>query len=273
MIVFPNAKINIGLNIVSRREDGFHNIETVFYPVKSLCDILEIIPMPEQHNAVTFNQTGLIINEPDENNLCVKAYHLLRSQTELPPVTIHLHKQIPFGAGLGGGSSDGAHTLISLNALSPKPLPKDKLLELALQLGSDCPFFIYNSPCFATGRGELLLPIQLDLSGLYILLVNPGLHVNTGKAYSLSNPKTSEKSLDLLIRYNRNEWRNLIFNDFEEVVFEIHHEIAAIKDNLYKMGAVYASMSGSGSTVFGIFTEKINYELFFSNYFTFYQRI
>lgn len=273
MIVFPNAKINIGLNIVARREDGFHNIETVFYPVKGLCDILEIVPVPSQDSSITFKQTGLTLNEPDESNLCVKAYHLLKSYTELPPVTIHLHKQIPFGAGLGGGSSDGAHTLASLNGLSPKPLSKENLLELALQLGSDCPYFMYNTPCFAAGRGEMLSPINLDLSGLHIILVNPGLHVNTGKAYSLSKPKQPKESLNSLVHYNRSTWKNLIFNDFEEIVFGIHPEIGAIKDELYKMGAIYAAMSGSGSTAFGLFKEKPDFESRFSNYFTFHQRL
>lgn len=273
MIVFPNAKINIGLNIVSRRNDGFHDIETIFYPIKGLCDILEIVPVPNQIDLINFRQTGLTLNEPDENNLCIKAYHLLNSYKELPPVTMHLHKQIPFGAGLGGGSSDGSHVLSLLNSISSNPLSKEKLSEIALQLGSDCPFFIYNSPCFATGRGEILSPIKLDLSGLHILLINPGLHVNTGKAYSLSNPKDPEKKLDSIIQSNRNDWRSLIFNDFEKVVFNIHPEIGAIKEELYSMGAVYAAMSGSGSTVFGLFTEKPDYTKIFSNYFVFCQKL
>lgn len=273
MVIFPNAKINIGLNIVARRNDGFHNIETIFYPVNKLCDILEIVPLPNQNTDITFKQTGLTLNEPDENNLCVKAYHLLKSYTQLPPVSIHLHKQIPFGAGLGGGSSDGSHALALLNSFSPNPLPKEKLLEISLQLGSDCPFFIYNAPCFATGRGEVINPINLDLSGLHILLINPGLHVNTGKAYALSNPKVPEKNLDSAICANRIEWKNLIFNDFENVVFSIHPEIRSIKESLYNLGAFYAAMSGSGSTVFGLFEEKPNYELIFKKYFTFYQKL
>lgn len=273
MITFPNAKINLGLNIVERRQDGFHNIETIFYPVKSLCDILEIVPSPEQESAISFNQTGLTLNEPDENNLCVKAYHLLNSYIDLPKVAIHLHKQIPFGAGLGGGSADGAFTLSTLNNLSPNPLSKEKLLEVALKLGSDCPFFIYNEPCFATGRGELIRPISIELSGLYILLVNPGLHVNTGKAYSLSKPKLPETSLNMLIKNDQKEWTSSIKNDFEEVVFSIYPEIGNIKEKLYKMGAFYASMSGSGSTVFGLFKEKPIYESQFLGYFTHFQKL
>ncbi len=273
MITFPNAKINLGLNIVERRHDGFHNIETIFYPVKSLCDILEIVPSPKQESAISFNQTGLTLNEPDENNLCVKAYHLLNSYIDLPKVAVHLHKQIPFGAGLGGGSADGAFTLSMLNELSANPLSKDKLLEVALKLGSDCPFFIHNQPCFATGRGEMISPIDLDLSGLYILLVNPGLHVNTGKAYSLSKPKLPETSLNMLIKNDQKEWASSIKNDFEEVVFSIYPEISNIKENLYKMGAIYASMSGSGSTVFGLFTVEPVFESQFIKYFTHYQKL
>lgn len=273
MIVFPNAKINIGLNIVARREDGFHNIETIFYPVKGLCDILEVVSSLDQKESLIFSQTGLILNEPDENNLCVKAYHLIKSYIELPPVTIHLHKQIPFGAGLGGGSSDGAHTLVALNKLSTNPLSQKKLLEIALKLGSDCPFFIYNSPCYATGRGEILNPLDLNLSGLNILLVNSGLHINTGKAYSLSNPKPSVYKLPKSIATATELWKGIISNDFEKVVFDLYPEIGLIKDELYKMGAIYSAMSGSGSTVFGIFNEKPKYELLFSDYYTFYQKL
>lgn len=271
MIVFPNAKINLGLNIVARREDGFHNIETIFFPINSLCDILEIVSVPEQENPIAFTQSGLTLNEPDENNLCVKAYHLLKLYIELPPVKIHLHKQIPFGAGLGGGSSDGAHTLSTLNKLSAKALTNDKLLEVGLKLGSDCPFFILNSPCFATGRGELLKPIELNLSGYHILLVNPGLHINTGKAYSQSNPKPSVYKLPKNISREPKQWRDIITNDFERVVFDLYPEIGLIKESLYEMGAVYSAMSGSGSTVFGLFESKPDYNSVFNDYYTFYQ--
>lgn len=273
MIVFPNAKINIGLNIVLRREDGFHNIETIFFPVRGLCDILEIIPSPEQEEPMLFTQSGLSLNEPDANNLCVKAYYLLKDFTDLPRVAIHLHKQIPFGAGLGGGSSDGAHTLVALNKLSTNPLPQERILELALKLGSDCPFFINNTPCYATGRGENLTPFDLNLKGWHILLINPGLHINTGKAYSLSIPKPSVHKLSKTILSDLIQWRDLISNDFERVVFDLYPEIGIIKDELYKMGAVYSAMSGSGSTVFGLFETKPNYESAFKDYYTFYQMV
>lgn len=273
MIIFPNAKINIGLNIVSRRDDGFHNIETIFFPVKGLCDILEVATVPEQEDKITFDQTGLTLNEPNENNLCVKAYHLLNKYINLPHVSMHLHKQIPFGAGLGGGSSDGAHALMALNSLSSNPLQQEKLIEVALLLGSDCPFFIYNSPCYATSRGEKLTPLEFNLDGVHLLLINPGLHINTGKAYSLSKPQASVYKLPHVIKNELKNWRDTISNDFEKVVFDLYPEIGIIKDELYSMGALYSAMSGSGSTVFGIFKEKPQYELSFSEYYTFYQKL
>ncbi len=273
MILYPNAKVNIGLNIVARREDGFHNIETIFFPVKGLCDILEIVHIPNQEQKIRFSQTGLMINEPSENNLCVKAYNLLSSYIELPPVAIHLHKQIPFGAGLGGGSSDGAFTLSGLNNISEKPLSKEKLLEVALKLGSDCPFFILNETCYASGRGEILNPIDLSLSGYHILMVNPGIHINTSKAYSHSNPKPSVYKLQQTIYDSPEQWKGVIVNDFEKIVFALYPEIGIIKDRLYQMGAIYSAMSGSGSTVFGLFKSKPDYAEIFSDYYTFCQEI
>lgn len=273
MILYPNAKINIGLNIVARRADGFHNIETIFYPIKGLCDILEIIVNPDKKSGVEFSQTGLIINEPSENNLCVKAYNLFKEYAELPSVKIHLHKQIPFGAGLGGGSSDGANTLIGLNKLSQNPLSREKLFDVALKLGSDCPFFIHNSPCFGGGRGEMLTPIELKLDGYHILLVNPGLHINTGKAYSLSKPKPLIHKVQVSITKDPKLWREIVTNDFEKVVFDLYPEIGAIKNSLYDLGAIYSAMSGSGSTVFGIFEAKPEYNSLFSNYYIYYQAL
>jgi 4-diphosphocytidyl-2-C-methyl-D-erythritol kinase len=273
MVLFPNAKINIGLNIVSRREDGFHNIETIFYPVKGLCDILEVVTSSHSDKKIEFSQTGLTINEPLENNLCAKAYHLLSNYTDLPSVSIHLHKQIPFGAGLGGGSADGAFTLAALNNLSANPLSIEKICEVALKLGSDCPFFIYNEPCFASGRGEILNQIKLDLKDYHILLVNPGLHIHTAKAYSLSKPKPSVYKLKKSIQSNIKQWHGIIVNDFEKVVFELYPEIGIIKDTLYQLGAVYSAMSGSGSTVFGLFESKPEYDSVFDGYYTFYQQL
>jgi len=273
MVVFPNAKINIGLNIVERRSDGFHNIETIFYPIKGLCDILEIVEAPDQIEPILLTQTGLNLKEPVDHNLCVKAYHLLSSYIKLPHVKIHLHKQIPFGAGLGGGSSDGAHTLLALNSLSSNPLAKEDLLDVTLKLGSDCPFFICNSPCYAEGRGEVLLPIDIKFDGYHILLVNPGLHINTGKAYSLSNPRQSVHKLTQSVKNNIQQWEGIVVNDFEKIVFDLYPEIGSIKAMLYEIGAVYSAMSGSGSTVFGIFKEKPSYDSLFPDYFTFYQKL
>jgi len=273
MILFPNTKINIGLNIVARREDGYHNIETIYYPIKGLCDILEVAERFNSDQKVEFSQTGLMINEPYENNLCVKAYHLLSKYTELPPVSIHLHKQIPFGAGLGGGSADGALTLVALNNLSANPLSAEKLFEVALKLGSDCPFFILNEPSFGSGRGEILNPIELNLEGYHILLINPGLHINTSKAYSLSKPKPSVYKLQKSVVKSPSQWRGFVENDFEKVVFELYPEIGIIKDTLYQLGAVYSAMSGSGSTVFGLFESKPDYNSIFDGYFTFYQKL
>jgi len=273
MILFPNAKINIGLNIVARRDDGFHNIETIFFPIRGLCDILEIIVSPNQEKKIEFAQTGLTLHEPNEINFCVKAYNLLSSFIDLPNVAIHLHKQIPFGAGLGGGSSDGAHTLFALNKLSENPLPLKRLSEVALKLGSDCPFFILNEPCYASGRGDILNLIKLNLSGYHILMVNPGIHINSSKAYSLSKPKPSVYKLQKSINKKMDQSKGMVVNDFEKVVFDLYPEIGIIKDTLYQLGAVYSAMSGSGSTVFGLFESKPDYNAVFSDYYTFYQTI
>ncbi len=273
MILFPNAKINIGLNIVSRRNDGFHDIETIFYPLKGLCDILEVISDPDLKEPYVFTQTGLRVDGAIENNLCVKAYKILSEFIKIPPVKIHLHKQIPFGAGLGGGSSDGVFTLSALNALTKKPLPHNKLMEIALMLGSDCPFFLINTPCFATGRGEKLYSVEVNLNGYFFLLAKPNINVNTGKAYSLSTPKSTNRKLPELIKSDVSDWTGTIVNDFEKIVFELFPEIEDIKKTMYKLGATYSAMSGSGSTVFGLFTKKPAFENAFENYYTFCQKL
>ncbi len=256
MIAYPNAKINIGLNIAARRNDGFHDISTLFYPVKGFCDILEIIVVKEQTNSVTFKQTGIEIDCVAENNLCTKAYNLINRIHPLPPLAMHLHKLIPVGAGLGGGSADGAFALKLINELAGSPLTTQQLQDIALELGSDCPFFITNSPCIGGGRGEKLTPIDINLNGYTIVLVNPGIHVNTGKAYSLSTPKPWTVDLETLLNYKIEDWKENIINDFEKIVFVQHPEIESLKNKLYGMGAVYAAMSGSGSTVFGLFRNK-----------------
>jgi 4-diphosphocytidyl-2-C-methyl-D-erythritol kinase len=256
MIAFPNAKINLGLHITEKRPDGFHNIETVFLPIPKLCDILEIIPTQNTKSVVEFSQTGLSVDTDTENNLCVKAYRLLKGETPLPSVKMHLHKQIPMGAGLGGGSADGAFALSLLNNLSEKPLSKIRLAELALELGSDCPFFLKNRPCFGSGRGEKLEQLDISFTNYHLLLVNPNIHINTGMAYKQSNPSPAKFNLRLISNTPITQWKGVVINDFEKIVFQSHPEIEQLKNDLYSMGALYASMSGSGSTVFGIFKDK-----------------
>ena len=257
MIAFPNCKINLGLHILQKRADGFHDLETVFYPIP-LRDGLEIIQnaSPSQ-NQIEFTSSGLAIDAEPEDNICVKAYHLLKKDfPQLPSVKMHLHKTIPSGAGLGGGSADGAFTLLLLNKKFNLDLNEDQLTQYALQLGSDCPFFIINKPSYATGRGENLQSIELDLSSYQIVVVNPDIHVNTSWAFSQITPHKERKSLKEIITLSIAEWREYLKNDFEEVVFLHHPEIKNIKEQLYEQGAVYASMSGSGSTVYGLFDKN-----------------
>ena len=268
MIQFPNAKVNLGLNIVQKRSDGYHNIETIFYPVKGLCDILEVIVSDGELNSIEFTQSGLGIDCDMDSNLCVKAYRLLASRYGMPHVKMHLHKIIPMGAGLGGGSSDAAFTLKMLNSFLPEPLSTDMLLALALELGSDCPFFLLNSPSVGRGRGEILEPISIDLTGYWILIVNPGIHIGTKDAYEESSPKQWDIPIGKMVNFVINEWPQYLVNDFEKTVFSKHPAIASIKEKLYQIGAVYASMSGSGSTVFGIFHEKPSIPESFSGHYT-----
>ncbi|MEJ0106037.1 MAG: 4-(cytidine 5'-diphospho)-2-C-methyl-D-erythritol kinase [Bacteroidota bacterium] len=256
MIVFPNCKINLGLNITRKRSDGYHTIETVFIPL-TLKDVLEIIHANESREPVQYSGSGLTVAGETENNLCIKAYHLLKKDfPQLPPLKLHLHKTIPAGAGLGGGSADGAFTLQLLNKKFDLGLSAEQLIGYALQLGSDCPFFIYNKPCFATGRGEIIEPVNADLSAYKFLLVHPGIHINTGIAFSKLTPAVPSISIKEIIQQPIITWKALLKNDFEEPVFKDYPEIKKIKDSLYESGAIYASMSGSGSTVYGIFEKK-----------------
>jgi 4-diphosphocytidyl-2-C-methyl-D-erythritol kinase len=255
MLAFPNCKINLGLHILNKREDGFHNLETVFYPL-NIKDALEVIPFSGQQ--LQFIQTGLTVTGSEADNSCVKAYHLLKKDfPQLPAVQMHLHKTIPMGAGLGGGSADGAFALQLLNTKFELQLSQQQLINYALQLGSDCPFFIMNKPCFATGRGEILEPVALDLSAYKIAIINPGIHVNTGWAFSQLTPALPAKSIKQIITQPVQTWKHELKNDFEDVVFAAHPSIKSIKETLYNEGALYAAMSGSGSTVFGIFDKEI----------------
>jgi 4-diphosphocytidyl-2-C-methyl-D-erythritol kinase len=255
VILFPNCKINLGLHILRKREDGFHDLETVFYPIP-LTDALEVIHEKDNQRQTNFSSSGIPINGKEEDNICIKAYQLLKKDFDLPPVKIHLHKNIPVGAGLGGGSSDGAFMLLLLNKKFALNIPEEKLIDYALQLGSDCPFFIKNKVCHATQRGEKLTPLELDLSQYKIVLINPGIHINTGWAFSQIRPSENRTSILEIIQQPVENWKGQLSNDFEEAVFEHHPAIKEIKQELYSKGAVYASMTGSGSTVLGLLPKE-----------------
>ena len=272
MIVFPNAKINIGLNIVSRREDGFHNIETIMYPV-GLCDILEVIKEKESKAEITFVKSGIEINSPDNENLVFKAYTAISRNFNIQSVGIHLHKVIPFGAGLGGGSSDGTFMIKVLDNLFNLSADKQKLLEFTSELGSDCPFFVDNTPALATGRGEQLIPVAVNLKGYYLLLVVPNILINTGLAYKGVVPCNPGYSLLESIKEPIEKWKDIIFNGFEENTFKRFPEIAQIKKVLYDKGAVYSSLSGSGSAVYGLFSSKPDIPSEFDRYFVYYEEL
>lgn len=256
MIVFPNAKINLGLNILSKRPDCFHNIETIFYPVE-LSDVLEIIP--SQNGFTSFESTGFNIPGEKKNNLCLKAFHLLSSIFHLPPVMIHLHKVIPTGAGLGGGSSDCAFTIRLLNEMFLLGLSNDQMMKHARNLGSDVAFFILDKPAFASEKGDQFEPLELDLSGYRIEVVTPEIYINTADAYKMidfqTEPQRLFSSLKEIIYKPVGKWKNLLTNDFELPVFTKYPELEKIKQDLYNRGALYVSMSGSGSSIYGIFPQ------------------
>ena len=253
MIVFPNCKVNLGLHVVRKRDDGYHDLETIFYPIP-LQDALEIV---KSEGDVTLHMSGLPVQGKPEDNLCIKAYELLKKDfPQLGNVQLYLHKVIPMGAGLGGGSADGAFTLQLLNEKFQLNISREKLLDYSLELGSDCPFFIINKPCFATGRGELLQGIQLDLSSYSFLVVHPGVHINTGWAFSQLTPAPSPQSLQTIIQQPVTSWRTVLKNDFEAPVCKQHPDLQTIKDRLYEAGALYAAMTGSGSCFYGIFPKN-----------------
>jgi 4-diphosphocytidyl-2-C-methyl-D-erythritol kinase len=248
MIVFPNAKINIGLHVVSRRPDGYHNLETIFYPIQ-LADALEMAETGEE--GITFS--GLPVEGPPEDNLVLKAYNLLRKDFPLPAVHFHLHKVIPTGAGLGGGSSDAAFTLKMLNDFYRLGLDSEKLREYAAKIGADCAFFIDNTPSFAVGIGNELSPVELNLSHYHLVVLKPEVSVSTVQAYRNVVPSAPEFDLKNLVNIPVESWKDNVINDFENSVFPQFSEIKKWKERLYELGAVYASMSGSGSAVFGLF--------------------
>jgi 4-diphosphocytidyl-2-C-methyl-D-erythritol kinase len=250
MVSFTNCKINLGLRILNKRTDGYHNLDTVFIPIP-WHDVLEILPTKE---ATTVTVTGITVSGDFKENICYKAHQLLQSQyTQLPNVAIYLHKTVPIGAGLGGGSANGAFTLVQLNQQFNLGLTNDQLLQYAAQLGSDCAFFIHNQPCHAISRGEVLTPIEINLQGYKIALVNPSIHVSTALAFKNIVPEIPAANCAQIVAQPITTWRNLLINDFEASIFANYPTIATLKENFYQQGAVYAAMSGTGSTVFGIF--------------------
>ena len=258
MITYPNAKINLGLNIVEKRPDGYHNLETVFYPI-NLQDALEVTTLQGEKEYV-LTTSGTPIEGDTESNLVVKAYKLLKQDfPEIPAIDIHMYKHIPTGAGLGGGSADAAFMIKLLNDKYKLGISIEKMEEYAAKLGADCAFFIQNKPVFASGIGNIFESIDLSLKGYYLVLVKPDIFVSTKDAFAHIKPQKPTTSLKEIIRMPVETWRAVMKNDFEESVFQKFPEIAAIKDKLYDMGAVYASMSGSGSSVFGIFREQVEF--------------
>jgi 4-diphosphocytidyl-2-C-methyl-D-erythritol kinase len=253
MIAYANAKVNIGLHIIDKRADGYHLLESIFYPYP-IYDIIELYPKASGKTSLEISGIDLV---PDANNLCLRAYHLLSERYSLPPVHIHLHKQIPFGAGLGGGSSDAATVLNMLNAEFAIGLSDRELCIEAARLGADCPFFIVNKPMYATGIGTELTSVDLDLSGKYMVLIKPKVHVSTAEAYRGVSPRPAEFNLPDSVKLPLQDWKFYIKNDFEDSIFLQYPEIQEVKLFLYEHGAVYASMSGSGSTVYGIFDEEV----------------
>lgn len=255
MITFPNAKINLGLSITEKRPDGYHNLETVFYPV-ALEDALEIRNSTDADKKYTLYQHGMEISGNPEENLVVKAYLLLDKEFHLPPTEIHLYKHIPSGAGLGGGSSDAAFMLKLLNEYYHLGLSDDQLETYAATLGADCAFFIKNAPTFAEGIGNIFSPIPLSLKGYQIMIIKPDVFVSTREAFSNIHPHHPEYPVVEAIKHPIHEWKNILINDFEASVFPQHPVIGEVKEKLYSHGAIYASMSGSGSSVFGIFEQE-----------------
>ena len=254
MIAFANAKINVGLFVTERRPDGFHNLESIFLPV-SLCDVVESVRADGE--GIRFSTQGRAIDGDIETNLCVKAYRLLSRDFPLGGVDATMLKNIPIGAGLGGGSSDGAHMLKILNTLFDLHLSNDTLREYAAQLGSDCPFFIDNQPCFVHGRGELLEPIHVSLQGQHVVIIHPGIHVSTAEAYKGIKPKPAPFDLRTIQQLPREQWQHVVTNDFEDSVCVQHPAISTLIEQLIQEGAWYARMSGSGSAVFAFFDERV----------------
>lgn len=260
MVTFPNAKINLGLNIISKRADGFHNLESCFYPIPWQ-DALEILPAKDFY----FSSSGIEIPGSRESNLCVKVYELLRKRFSLPPVNIHLHKNIPIGAGLGGGSSDAAFLIQAIVNKFDLGLSDEEMIEYARQLGSDCAFFIKNKPVLAFERGDQFKEINVSLAGKVILIIYPNLHISTAEAYGSVVPKKSMIPVEEVLSVEIKDWKDNLINDFERSLFPKYPLLREIKEKLYDLGALYASMSGSGSAIFGIFPKQFGLDEGFSS--------
>lgn len=271
MINFPIAKINLGLNVVSKRPDGYHNLETVFYPVSMVRDALEVTEMHPDFPSPTpcdIKISNIAIEGDEQHNLVVRAYNALAAKYPLPRIHAHLYKGIPTQAGMGGGSSDCAYMITLLNKMFSLNMTTQEMIDTAATLGADCPFFILSQPAYAEGIGERLEPISLDLCNYYIAVVRPDIPVSTKEAFSLITPKPSATCCRDIVKLPVKEWRHQLVNDFETSVFALHPEIADIKDRLYYLGAHYAAMSGSGSSVFGLFTEPIELDRHFPGMYT-----
>jgi 4-diphosphocytidyl-2-C-methyl-D-erythritol kinase len=254
MVSFPPCKINLGLNVISKRPDGFHDITTCFYPVP-WNDVLEVVPSAR----FSFAASGDPVPGAAADNLCVRAYEMLQKDFRLKPVAIHLHKVVPIGSGLGGGSSDGAHTLRLLNDIFGLSLTDTQLQEYAARLGSDCAFFIRDKPMLGQGRGEILSDINLSLKGTWVVIVKPEVHISTAEAFAGIKPKSPAADLRATLeRHPVTAWKNMLHNDFEDLLFAKFPVMDALKKKLYAFGADYASLSGSGSAVFGLFKTEPN---------------
>lgn len=271
MIVFPQAKINLGLNVVERRQDGYHNLETVFYPVP-LCDALELQAMDSSFPSEVdcdLKVTGICVEGDEQRNLVVRAYRLLKEEfPQLPRVHAHLHKAIPTQAGMGGGSSDCAAMLCALNTWQQLGLTEEQLIDRAARLGADCAFFVVGRPAYAEGIGERLQPIELSLKGWWLAVVRPDIPVPTKEAFALVTPRRPEVNCREVVDRPVEAWRELLVNDFEQSVFAQHPEIGVVKQRLYELGAAYSAMSGSGSAVFGLFRKPVELECYFPEMFT-----
>ncbi|MDR1781316.1 MAG: 4-(cytidine 5'-diphospho)-2-C-methyl-D-erythritol kinase [Tannerella sp.] len=251
MICFPNAKINLGLHVTARRQDGYHDIETVFYPIP-LCDALEITPADKW----SFEQTGIALDAPSDDNLVMKALRCMQQRHQIPASSVFLHKAVPVGAGLGGGSSDASFMLKLLNDYAELNIPDNELETMAASLGADCPFFVRNTPVVATGTGNVFCPVDVSLKDYTICIVKPDIAVSTREAYSLVKPAMPPRPLSEVVSLPVEQWREVLVNDFEPSIFRLYPQIEKIKNELYERGAVYAAMSGSGSAVFGLFKDE-----------------